>query len=151
MRILLLLALLAMPAAAQPRGVAVHDGSWVGMRTLQCRVGGRLQRERVTMTIRNGEVTVPGLLGDPELVGTVDAQGRPNLAPYSFFNAISSFPPMVYFNSEGRKDSLNNVEATGEFTCSLVSAPLARAMNATSAPSAPGVSETTWMVACPAC
>ncbi len=74
-------------------------------------------------------------------IGTVDAQGRPNLAPYSFFNAISSFPPMVYFNSEGRKDSLNNVEATGEFTCSLVSAPLARAMNATSAPSAPGVSE----------
>lgn len=76
-------------------------------------------------------------------IGTVDAQGRPNLAPYSFFNAISSFPPMVYFNSEGRKDSLDNVEATGEFTCSLVSAPLARAMNATSAPSAPGVSEFT--------
>ncbi len=76
-------------------------------------------------------------------IGTVDAQGRPNLAPYSFFNAISSFPPMVYFNSEGRKDSLDNVEATGEFTCSLVSAPLARAMNATSAPSAAGVNEFT--------
>ena len=76
-------------------------------------------------------------------IGTTDAQGRPNLAPYSFFNAISSFPPMVYFNSEGRKDSLNNVEATGEFTCSLVSAPLARAMNATSAPLAAGVNEFT--------
>ena len=76
-------------------------------------------------------------------IGTVDAQGRPNLAPYSFFNAISSFPPMVYFNSEGRKDSLDNVEATGEFTCSLVSAPLARAMNATSAPAAAGVNEFT--------
>ena len=76
-------------------------------------------------------------------IGTVDAQGRPNLAPYSFFNAISSFPPMVYFNSEGRKDSLDNVEATGEFTCSLVSAPLARAMNATSAPAAHGVNEFT--------
>ena len=64
MRILLVLALLAIPAAAQQqqqRSVAVHDGTWVGMRTLQCRAGGRLQRERVTMTIRNGEVTVPGL------------------------------------------------------------------------------------------
>ena len=76
-------------------------------------------------------------------IGTVDAHGRPNLAPYSFFNAISSFPPMVYFNSEGRKDSLDNVEATGEFTCSLVSAKLARAMNATSAPVAHGVNEFT--------
>jgi flavin reductase (DIM6/NTAB) family NADH-FMN oxidoreductase RutF len=76
-------------------------------------------------------------------VATVDAQGRPNLAPYSFFNAISSFPPMVFFNSEGRKDSINNAEATGEFTCSLVSADLARAMNATSAPVAHGVNEFT--------
>jgi flavin reductase (DIM6/NTAB) family NADH-FMN oxidoreductase RutF len=76
-------------------------------------------------------------------IGTVDAEGRPNLAPYSFFNAVSTFPPMVYFTSEGRKDSLANVEATGEFTCSLVSATLARAMNATAAPVAPGVNEFT--------
>ena len=76
-------------------------------------------------------------------VATVDAQGRPNLAPYSFFNAISSFPPMVYFNSEGRKDSLNNAEATREFTCSLVGAELAQAMNATAAPVAHGVNEFT--------
>ena len=81
-------------------------------------------------------------------VATVDAEGRPNLAPYSFFNAISSFPPMVYFNSEGRKDSINNAEATREFTCSLVSAELARAMNATSAPVAPGVNDTVvWALA----
>jgi len=74
-------------------------------------------------------------------IGTVDAAGQPNLAPYSFFNAISSFPPMVFFNSEGRKDSIDNAEATGEFTCSLVGAALARAMNATSAPVAHGVNE----------
>ncbi len=74
-------------------------------------------------------------------VSTVDGQGRPNLAPYSFFNAIASFPPMVYFTSEGRKHSLDNVEANGEFVCSLVSAPLARAMNATSAPVGAGVNE----------
>ncbi len=76
-------------------------------------------------------------------VATVDAEGQPNLAPYSFFNAISTFPPMVYFTSEGRKDSVDNAEATGEFTCSLVSANLARAMNATSAPVAHGVNEFT--------
>lgn len=74
-------------------------------------------------------------------VSTLDAQGRPNLAPYSFFNAISSFPPMVYFNSEGRKHSLDNAEATGEFVCSLVSANLVRAMNASSAPVEAGVNE----------
>jgi hypothetical protein len=55
------------------------------MRTLQCRVGGRLQRERVTMTIRNGEVTVPGLLGDPELIGTVDARGEVRLPQFNTF------------------------------------------------------------------
>ena len=76
-------------------------------------------------------------------VATIDAEGRPNLAPYSFFNAISTFPPMVYFTSEGRKDSVDNAEATREFTCSLVSANLARAMNATSAPVAHGVNEFT--------
>lgn len=74
-------------------------------------------------------------------VSSVDREGRVNLAPYSFFNAISSFPPMVFFTSEGRKDSLNNVEATGEFVCSLVSAELAQAMNATAAPVAPGIDE----------
>jgi flavin reductase (DIM6/NTAB) family NADH-FMN oxidoreductase RutF len=74
-------------------------------------------------------------------VATVDAQGRPNLAPYSFFNAVSSAPPMVYFNSEGRKHSIDNAEATREFTCSLVGADLARAMNTTAAPVAAGVNE----------
>jgi hypothetical protein len=85
MRALLILALLAFPAAAQQRHVQAFDGTWVGMRTLQCRVGGRLQRERVTMTIRNGEVTVPGLLGDPELVGRVDAQGEVRLPNFNTF------------------------------------------------------------------
>jgi|GEM_PF-3966092 hypothetical protein len=107
MRILLLLALLAMPAAAQPRGVAVHDGSWVGMRTLQCRVGGRLQRERVTMTIRNGEVTVPGLLGDPELVGTVDAQGEVRLPRFNTFGPGEGTVRGDHFEGEHMNRSRN--------------------------------------------
>ena len=74
-------------------------------------------------------------------IATVDAQGRPNLAPYSFFNAVGERPPMVMFSSGGHKDSLRNVQATGEFTCSLVGHHQREAMNLSSAPLAPGVNE----------
>ena len=74
-------------------------------------------------------------------IASVDAEGRPNLAPYSFFNAISDRPPMVMFSSAGRKDSLRNILATGEFTCSIASWDLRDAMNLSSAPVAPGVDE----------
>ena len=74
-------------------------------------------------------------------IGTVDAEGRPNLAPYSFFNAVSDRPPMVFFSSGGHKDSLRNVLATGEFTCSLSTWELREAMNLSSAPVAAGVDE----------
>ena len=74
-------------------------------------------------------------------IGTVDAQGRANLAPYSFFNAVSDRPPMVMFSSGGRKDSLSNIVATGEFTCSLACWSLRDAMNLTSAAVAPQVDE----------
>ena len=108
MRILLVLALLAIPAAAQqPRSVAVHDGTWVGMRTLQCRAGGRLQRERVTMTIRNGEVTVPGLLGDPELIGTVDAQGEVRLPRFNTFGPGEGTVRGDHFEGEHMNRSRN--------------------------------------------
>jgi flavin reductase (DIM6/NTAB) family NADH-FMN oxidoreductase RutF len=74
-------------------------------------------------------------------ISTVDAHGRVNLAPYSFFNGIASRPPMVMFASEGRKDSVANVEATGEFVCSLATWDLREAMNATSAPLPHGTDE----------
>ncbi|SMF55524.1 NADH-FMN oxidoreductase RutF, flavin reductase (DIM6/NTAB) family [Tistlia consotensis] len=74
-------------------------------------------------------------------ISTLDAEGRPNLAPYSFFNAMCSRPPMVAFSSEGPKDSPRNAEATGEFVFNLSTLPLARQMNATSAMVEPGVDE----------
>ena len=80
----------------------------------------------------------------PRPVGWItsqDGQGRVNLAPYSFFNAFSSRPPIVGFSSEGWKDSVRNVEETGEFVCSLVSRDLAEAMNVTAAPLPPGENE----------
>jgi flavin reductase (DIM6/NTAB) family NADH-FMN oxidoreductase RutF len=74
-------------------------------------------------------------------ISTVDRAGRVNLAPYSFFNGFGSNPPIVGFSSEGRKDSLTNAEATGEFVCNLATEELAEAMNRTSAPVAAGVDE----------
>jgi flavin reductase (DIM6/NTAB) family NADH-FMN oxidoreductase RutF len=66
-------------------------------------------------------------------ISTRDAQGRVNLAPYSFYNAFGSNPPIVGFCSEGHKDSISNIEATGEFVANMVTKPLAEAMNRTSA------------------
>lgn len=71
-------------------------------------------------------------------IGSVDAEGRTNLAPYSFFNAMASNPPVVVFGSGSlgdgtKKDSQRNIEETGEFTCSIVSHALREAMNETSA------------------
>ena len=74
-------------------------------------------------------------------VGTVDATGTPNLAPHSFFTMASEEPPIVLFSSTTRKDTVANVEETGEFTISLVSRPLFEAANQTSAPYPREVSE----------
>lgn len=74
-------------------------------------------------------------------VSTCDADGRLNLAPYSFFNAFNYVPPIVGFASIGRKDSLANVEATGAFVWNLATRPLAEAMNASCAAVPPEVDE----------
>ena len=74
-------------------------------------------------------------------ISTVSATGVVNLAPYSFFNAVSDTPPMVMFSSVGRKDTLRNLGETGEFTCSIASQALVDQMNLTSAMVASDVSE----------
>lgn len=74
-------------------------------------------------------------------IASCDAMGNANLAPYSFFNAFNYIPPIVGFSSVGRKDSLNNIEVTGEFTWNLVTQSLAEAMNQTSAMAGPDVDE----------
>lgn len=74
-------------------------------------------------------------------IATHNAHGQLNLAPYSFFNAFNYVPPIIGFASVGRKDSLNNIEQTGEFTWNLVTRPLAEAMNQSSAAVAPQVDE----------
>jgi flavin reductase (DIM6/NTAB) family NADH-FMN oxidoreductase RutF len=74
-------------------------------------------------------------------VSTVDAEGRLNLAPYSFFNAFNYKPPIVGFASTGWKDSVANAEASGAFVWNLATRALAERMNASSASVAHGVSE----------
>ena len=74
-------------------------------------------------------------------IGTLGKDGVANLAPYSFFNAVSDRPAMVMFSSGGHKDSLRNIEDTGEFTCSIATWALRDAMNLSSAAVAPGVDE----------
>jgi flavin reductase (DIM6/NTAB) family NADH-FMN oxidoreductase RutF len=66
-------------------------------------------------------------------VSSVDAEGRRNLAPYSFFNAFNYHPPIVGFCSIGWKDSVANAKATGGFVWNLATRALAEPMNATSA------------------
>jgi flavin reductase (DIM6/NTAB) family NADH-FMN oxidoreductase RutF len=75
-------------------------------------------------------------------ISTRSQSGVNNLAPYSFFNAFSDAPPIIAFaTSAHKKDTLNNVEATGEFAFNLVTRGLAEQMNATSASVDPQVSE----------
>ncbi|GJE26704.1 flavin reductase family protein [Methylobacterium organophilum] len=74
-------------------------------------------------------------------ISAMDRQGRVNLAPYSFFNAIAGDPDMVAFGSAGRKDAMTFAEEGGEFVCSLATHDLRAQVNATSAPLARGDSE----------
>jgi flavin reductase (DIM6/NTAB) family NADH-FMN oxidoreductase RutF len=66
-------------------------------------------------------------------ISSQDSDGTLNLAPYSFFNAFNYHPPIIGFSSVGYKDTVRNIESTGEFCWSLVTRQLAAAMNQTSA------------------
>jgi flavin reductase (DIM6/NTAB) family NADH-FMN oxidoreductase RutF len=81
-------------------------------------------------------------------ISSVDAEGRANLAPYSFFNGCGDGPPMVMFAQTGRKsrperekDSIANIRETGAFACNIVGEALAEAMNLSSGAHGRGVDE----------
>jgi flavin reductase (DIM6/NTAB) family NADH-FMN oxidoreductase RutF len=74
-------------------------------------------------------------------VSTISDDGVVNIAPYSFFNAVSDKPPYVVFSSFGIKDSLKNINQNGEFVCSLANWDLRYEMNTTSAAVPYGVDE----------
>jgi flavin reductase (DIM6/NTAB) family NADH-FMN oxidoreductase RutF len=79
-------------------------------------------------------------------VSTMGADGIYNLAPFSFFTAVSANPPAIAFapllSLDGkRKDTLNNAERLGEFVINVVSEDIVRPMNETSADFPPEVDE----------
>jgi flavin reductase (DIM6/NTAB) family NADH-FMN oxidoreductase RutF len=85
-----------------------------------------------------GAVVVPRPIA---WVSTRSPEGIDNLAPHSFFTVACLDPPVVQFTSVGRKDSLNNVEATGEFVVNLAPRWLFEEINSTGTPFPPGESE----------
>jgi flavin reductase (DIM6/NTAB) family NADH-FMN oxidoreductase RutF len=81
-------------------------------------------------------------------VSTISAAGAPNLAPFSFYNAVAGFPPTVMFSVSYRvtraprvKDTLRNVQEVGEFVTHVVDEALSEAMILTSADLPPGTNE----------
>src|SRR5205085_9322890 len=74
-------------------------------------------------------------------ITSMSAKGEINLAPYSFFNAVSDDPPIVLFSSEGPKDSLAFIEQTKEFVCSLATFELRSAVVETSDELPRGINE----------
>jgi len=74
-------------------------------------------------------------------ITSMSAAGEINLAPYSWFNGVSSRPPMVMFSSEERKDSLTFIEETKEFVCNFATYELREQVNQTSAPFPRGINE----------
>jgi flavin reductase (DIM6/NTAB) family NADH-FMN oxidoreductase RutF len=81
-------------------------------------------------------------------VSSLDADGRLNLAPHSYFNVISNEPPIVYFQTsrvadapDGMKDTLRNVRASEEFVINIPSQRHVRAMTATASRVLPDVDE----------
>jgi flavin reductase (DIM6/NTAB) family NADH-FMN oxidoreductase RutF len=71
-------------------------------------------------------------------ISTINPQGMPNLAPFSFFNVVSSHPPHLVFapsirtTDRSEKDTLRNIRQVGEFVVNIVSEDLLEAMNLTS-------------------
>ena len=80
-------------------------------------------------------------------ISTINADGQPNLAPFSFFNLVCANPPTVLFcpmirSLNGQpKDTLNNIRATGEFVVNIVSGELVEVMNLSSVEAPPDVNE----------
>ena len=80
----------------------------------------------------------------PRPIGWIASENRTggrNLAPYSFFNAFNYVPPVIGFSSIGWKDTVANVETTGEFCWNLATRSLAHAMNLTCAPAPTEIDE----------
>lgn len=107
-----------------------------------------MELDPTTMRIRDIYGWMVGLITPRPIawVSTLSPNGNPNLAPYSFFNGVGANPPLVMFCPANRrdgtpKDTLANVQRTGEFVVNLVTESVVEAMNITSGEYAPDVDE----------
>ena len=96
----------------------------------------------------NYKLLVGSVLPRPiAFVSTLSGAGEPNLAPFSFFTVVASKPPTICFcpsrrgSDGGKKDTLHNVEATGEFVVNIVSEDIAVPMNDCATDFPPGINE----------
>ena len=89
-------------------------------------------------------IVVPRPIG---WISTLSAEGVPNLAPYSFFNAVAYTPPQVMFaatsnhQSGGLKDAVADAQATGEFVVNVATWEMREQMNASAVPAPREVDE----------
>ena len=89
-------------------------------------------------------IVVPRPIG---WISTLSAAGIPNLAPYSFFNAVADNPPQVMFSASnnhkygGLKDAVADVQSTGEFVVNVATLDLREQMNASAVPAPHDVDE----------
>lgn len=74
-------------------------------------------------------------------ISTLSTAGVANLAPYSFFNLFNYKPPILAFSSIGYKDTVRNIQQSGEFVYNLATRDLAEALNRSSVAAPPEVSE----------
>lgn len=77
-------------------------------------------------------------------VSSRSPEGVRNVAPHSYFNVVAHDPPHIVFSSSGRKDTLRNVEHSGEFVVNLVTQDVLEPMNFTAADFPPEEDEFTW-------
>jgi flavin reductase (DIM6/NTAB) family NADH-FMN oxidoreductase RutF len=96
----------------------------------------------------NYKLLIGSILPRPiAFVSTVSKDGEINLAPYSFFTGITSNPPTICFSPARKgkeaikKDTLNNIEATGEFVINVVTEGIVKQMNETATEFPPQINE----------
>ncbi|MEZ4461503.1 MAG: flavin reductase family protein [bacterium] len=77
-------------------------------------------------------------------ISTISDTGVANLAPHSFFNVMGYKPPIVAFSSSGRKDTLTNIEANGEFVVNIPTMGLVEAVNLSATDFPPDEDEFAW-------
>jgi flavin reductase (DIM6/NTAB) family NADH-FMN oxidoreductase RutF len=77
-------------------------------------------------------------------VSTRSPKGVRNVAPHSYFNVVAHDPPHVIFSSTGEKDTLRNVQLTGEFVVNIVTQDVVEVMNFTATDFPPDEDEFSW-------